>query len=95
MVLPDGAKNTLTPSHHWLKTAPKGIYFQELLAFLDQAARGQSSDRPGVGCRQGKRVGIDNWKYKHDKGIQGDKDGPLTMSPIRSQKQFMYWFCET
>ena len=53
------------------------------LSLIRQPEGSPRTDRAGAGCWQGKHVGIYNWKYKHDKGIQGDKDGPLKMSKIQ------------
>ena len=60
VLLTDGARKILMPIRHWLRAASKNINSKELLAFLAQAARGQSSEREtqGLGCWQGKHIGI-------------------------------------
>lgn len=91
----DGAKNISMPIHHWLRAASKDVNSQELLAFLAQAARGQSSNRETQVLAVGRESIMESRVYKNDKEIQGDKGGALTMSPIGSKKQFMYWFYAT
>ena len=75
MVLTDGARKVLIPIHHWLRAVSKNVNSNELLAFLAQAARGQSSDRDTqvLGYWQGEHAHWDLGCTKMTKRFKGIK----------------------